>query len=101
MKISLNNIEINENLFNSKKQKKNFDEITLEDLSLFYLYYFPEINENIKDFKYILSDERKKFYNNLLKKIGSPYNIIELYGPFGIGKSISLLASKKKRIKKK
>ena len=96
MKISLNNIEINENLFNSKKQKKNFDEITLEDLSLFYLYYFPEINENIKDFKYILSDERKNFYNNLLKKIVSPNNIIELYGPFGIGKSISLLAFKKK-----
>lgn len=89
--------DLNEDIFKEKNQTKNLEDLTLEDLSLFYSEYFPIIENNIQDFKFIDSDERKNFMDSILKKIRREYiSPIELYGPFGIGKSTTLMAYQKK-----
>ena len=93
-------LELNEEIFKEKHKKKNYDEIKIEDLSLFYLDYFPILENNTEDFSYVNSDERKLFLNSLKNKTRHGDILsnepIELYGPFGIGKSTSLLAFQKK-----
>lgn len=98
LKYSPFNIELNEKIFNLKKLKKEYNELTLEDLSIFYIEYFPYLEKNITDFQFICSNERKTFFEEITKKLYSPEQVIELFGPFGIGKSTSLLAYQKSEI---
>ena len=93
-------VDLNETIFNQKNSIIKYDELSLDNLSLFYLEYFPFIEDNNKDFKFIYSEKRKQFFKEIKQKIYlEPDNqIIELYGPFGIGKSTSLLAFQKSEL---
>ena len=89
-------LELNEDMFKNKITKKEFKDLEIQDLSLFYLEYFPFIKNNIKDFTFIYSEERKLFWEEINCKIDKlSQSPVEVYGPFGIGKSTSLLAFQK------
>lgn len=94
--------ELNEELFKQKNTKGDLDNLNIQDLSLFYLEYFPSLADNNEDPRYINSEDRKIFYDKIKKviKVRNKWSIepIELYGPFGIGKSCSLLAFQKAQL---
>lgn len=98
-------IDLNEETFKTKNLKGELDNLNIQDLSLFYLEYFPSLANYNQDFKYINSEYRQLFFENIKKKIklagNLPVEPIELYGPFGIGKSCSLLAFQKAGLLKK
>ena len=95
-------IELNEDIFKQKNLKGELDNLNIQDLSLFYLEYFPSLANNNQESKYINSEDRKLFFKEIEKKmkVGEKLKIepIELYGPFGIGKSCSLLAFQKAQL---
>ena len=95
-------IELDKNIFQQKNLKGELDNLNIEDLSIFYLEYFPSLANNNQDSKYVNSEDRQLFFNEIEKKIQSGEKLIlkpiELYGPFGIGKSCSLLAFQKAKL---
>ena len=94
--------DLDENCFKEKNLQKDLDDLNIQDLSIFYLQYFPTLAKKNQDTKYYNSEERKAFLNEIKEKIKNEENIqikpIELYGPFGIGKSCSLLAFQKAKL---
>lgn len=94
--------ELNEDIFKQKNLKGELDNLNIQDLSLFYLEYFPSLTNNNQDCKYINSEDRKLFFQEIKKKLKNekklPIESIELYGPFGIGKSCTLLAFQKAQL---
>lgn len=92
MKIEIKdkNIEISQETFNKQNKKISYENLKLNDLTLFYDRYFPIMKDHIND-SFIFSEERKEFLGKL-KSIYLPLEPFEVFGPQGIGKSTSLLA---------
>ncbi len=94
--------ELKEDIFNEKNLKGELDNLKIQDLSLFYLEYFPSLVNNNQDSKYINSEDRKQLFKEIKSRIKDrkeyTFEPIELYGPFGIGKSCSLLAFQKAKL---
>ena len=61
--------ELNEDIFKQKNLKGELDNLNIQDLSLFYLEYFPSLTNNNQDCKYINSEDRKLFFQEIKKKL--------------------------------
>ena len=68
--------------------KKNIKAL---DLNYEFANYIQLEEEDFNSFYYINSDERKNFISNIDKLVGKSYNFIALCGPFGSGKTVTLL----------
>ena len=68
--------------------KKNIKAL---DLNYEFANYIQLDEEDFNSFYYIDSDERKNFISNIDKLVGKSYNFIALCGPFGSGKTVTLL----------
>ena len=72
----------------SYTNKKN---IKASELNYEFANYIQLNEEDFNSFYYIDSIERQKFISNIDRFVGKNYNFIALCGPFGSGKTVTLL----------
>ena len=86
-------IIIDENYFNNYNKMESFESLNGFKLTPYFKTYFSEVKEEPNNFKIICSEERKQFIEKIKYKILlDEEKSIYIFGPFGIGKSITLLA---------
>ena len=69
----------------------NKENIKASELNYEFANYIQLNEEDFNSFYYIDSIERQKFISNIDRFVGKNYNFIALCGPFGSGKTVTLL----------